>query len=108
MIHVDVMDGQFVPKHHARPRDREGDPRARRRCRWNLHLMIRRIPIRFIEDFAKAGRDPDINVHLEAAVGPREDRRAHPRLGKKAAVAVAGVADRRRCCLCSPTWTWCC
>jgi len=62
-IHVDVMDGLFVPNITI------GAPvvKALRRTTEKLldvHLMIDR-PIRYVEDFARAGSDI-ITVHLEA------------------------------------------
>jgi len=64
-IHVDVMDGRFVPnisigppvvKHLRKTTDKPLD----------VHLMIQE-PERYVEEFAKAGADL-ITVHLEASV----------------------------------------
>ena len=62
-LHVDVMDGQFVPNLTI------GVPvvKSIRRCTdlfLDVHLMIDK-PVRYIEDFAKAGADL-LSVHLEA------------------------------------------
>lgn len=62
-IHVDVMDGQFVPNLSL------GLPvlkslRKATDAFLDVHLMIDR-PIRYIEDFCEAGADL-VNVHLEA------------------------------------------
>ena len=62
-IHVDVMDGAFVPNITI------GAPvvkalRAVTDAVLDVHLMIDR-PIRYIEDFAKAGADI-ISIHYEA------------------------------------------
>ena len=85
MIHVDVMDGQFVPNITLGPAIVKAIRRATQ-VPLDLHLMIVD-PDRFIEDFAKAGADL-INVHLEA-VSDLAKTVAHIRgLGKKAAVAV--------------------
>ena len=85
MIHVDVMDGQFVPNITLGPAIVKAIRRATQ-VPLDLHLMIVD-PDRFIEDFAKAGADL-INVHLEA-VSDVAKTVAHIRgLGKKAAVAV--------------------
>ena len=85
MIHVDVMDGQFVPNITIGP----SVVKALRRSTQlplDLHLMIVE-PDRFIDDFAKAGADL-INVHAEA-VPDLAKTVAHIRsLGKKAAVAL--------------------
>ena len=85
LIHVDVMDGQFVPNITLGP----AIVKAIRRSTTlplDLHLMIVE-PDRFIESFARAGADL-INVHVEA-VPDLKKTVAHIRtLGKKAAVAV--------------------
>lgn len=64
-IHVDVMDGHFVPNLTIGPPVVRS---VRRRCRLPLdvHLMIER-PIDWIEPFAEAGAD-SIVVHAEACV----------------------------------------
>jgi len=63
MIHIDVMDGNFVPNITIGPLIVE----AARRCTkmiLDVHLMIER-PHRFIKDFAEAGGDI-ITIHAEA------------------------------------------
>lgn len=62
-VHIDVMDGAFVPSLSF------GIPviESIRKCTeriFDVHLMIEE-PIRYIEDFAKAGADI-ITVHAEA------------------------------------------
>ena len=62
-IHLDVMDGSFVPSFSF------GNPviKSIRECTdkvFDVHLMIEE-PIRYIEDFVKAGADI-ITVHVEA------------------------------------------
>jgi ribulose-phosphate 3-epimerase len=85
LIHVDVMDGQFVPNITLGP-DVVKAIRKSTKIPLDLHLMIVD-PDRFIEDFARAGADL-INVHVEA-VPDLPKTIAHIRsLGKKAAVAV--------------------
>src|SRR3954465_6584445 len=64
-IHVDVMDGRFVPNITI------GPPvvralRAATRLPLDVHLMIVE-PERYVDDFRKAGADR-ISVHLEASV----------------------------------------
>ena len=85
LIHVDVMDGQFVPNITLGPAIVKAIRRSTQ-VPLDLHLMIVD-PDRFIEEFAKAGADL-INVHVEAVPDLRKTV-AHIRsLGKKAAVAV--------------------
>lgn len=63
MIHVDVMDGHFVPNITIGPLIVE----AARRCTkmvLDVHLMIEE-PHRFIKDFVEAGSDI-ITIHAEA------------------------------------------
>lgn len=85
MIHIDVMDGSFVPNITL------GAPivKAVRKYSdkiFDVHLMIDE-PIRYVEDFAKAGADI-ICFHLEAAkdIGATIDKIIS--LGKKPAVAL--------------------
>ena len=85
MIHVDVMDGQFVPNITLGPAIVKAI-RKSTTVPLDLHLMIVE-PDRYLEDFARAGADL-INVHAEA-VPDLPKTVAHIRaLGKKAAVAV--------------------
>ena len=85
MIHVDVMDGQFVPNLTVGPNVVKA-LRKSTTLPLDLHLMIVE-PDRFVEPFARAGADI-INVHAEA-VPDLAKTVAHIRsLGKKAAVAL--------------------
>lgn len=64
-VHIDVMDGHFVPNLTF------GPPviKAFRKCTdliFDIHLMIDR-PERYIEDFVKAGADI-ITVHVESTI----------------------------------------
>lgn len=62
-VHIDVMDGQFVPNiSFAFPVIKALRPLTERI--FDVHLMIEE-PIRYIEDFAEAGADI-ITVHAEA------------------------------------------
>ena len=86
-IHVDVMDGRFVPNITLGP----VVLRAIRRCTakpLNVHLMIVE-PERYLADFAKAGADhllvqaePGSTIHLHRVLGRIHD------LGKKAGVVL--------------------
>src|SRR5688500_5826618 len=63
-IHVDVMDGRFVPNITMGP-DIVRSVRRRTTLPIDVHLMIVE-PERYVEDFAKAGADV-ISVHVEAS-----------------------------------------
>jgi ribulose-phosphate 3-epimerase len=84
-LHVDVMDGQFVP-------DLTFGPilvRAMRRLTslpLDVHLMIVE-PLRYLEAFAEAGADHLI-VHLEAVEDPARSLRAIRARGLKAGLSV--------------------
>src|SRR5204862_7743406 len=85
LIHVDVMDGQFVPNLTVGP-DVVKAIRKSTKVPIDLHLMIVD-PDRFVEDFARAGADM-INVHIEAVPDLAKTVSHIRALGKKAAVAV--------------------
>src|SRR3954452_16324401 len=84
-IHVDVMDGHFVPNITIGP-DVVKALRAHSKKVFDVHLMIAPCDP-FIEAFAKAGSDI-ITVHAEA--GPHLDRSLQliRSLGKKAGVSI--------------------
>jgi len=83
-IHVDVMDGAFVPNLTLGPMVVEGIRRATR-LPLDVHLMIEE-PRRYIRAFRDAGAD-GITIHLEA------DRHAHRTLAEiRALGARAGLA----------------
>ena len=82
-IHVDVMDGRFVPNISFGPVVIEAVRRATKKP-LNVHLMIVE-PERYLEDFAKAGADhllvqaePSSTIHLHRVLSRIRD------LGKKA------------------------
>ncbi len=64
-IHLDVMDGQFVPNITFGAK-MVRDIRSRTKMPLDVHLMIE-APERYITEFADAGADY-ITVHLEASV----------------------------------------
>ena len=76
VIHVDVMDGHFVPHAHD---GAAGVVEALRDfdVLLDVHLMIER-PERHVADFAAAGAD-NITVHAEATPHVALRRAAHPR-----------------------------
>jgi ribulose-phosphate 3-epimerase len=84
-IHVDVMDGHFVPNITFGPRAVEA-ARASTKKPIDVHLMIAPVDP-YLEAFARAGADR-ITVHAEA--GPHLDRTLQMirHLGKKAGVAL--------------------
>jgi len=84
-IHVDVMDGHFVPNITI------GAPvvasiRRVTSLPLDVHLMIEH-PERYISDFAKAGADI-ITVHVEASPHLQSTIRAIKKLGVKAGVSI--------------------
>jgi len=83
-IHVDVMDGRFVPNITIGPIIAKAARRATS-LPLDVHLMIVE-PERYIEDFAKAGADY-IVVHTEACTHLHRTLQAIADLGKKAGVA---------------------
>ena len=64
-IHIDVMDGHFVPNLTIGPTV-VASVRKTTKLPFDVHLMIEN-PERYIDDFAKAGAD-GITVHTEATV----------------------------------------
>ena len=91
-LHVDVMDGCFVPNLTI------GIPvvKSIRKCTdmfLDVHLMIDK-PVRYIEDFAKAGADL-LSVHLEADHPTRiaEALKVMGECGVKKAVALRPITS---------------
>ncbi len=87
-IHVDVMDGHFVPNITMGPVVVQAlRPLAQKhRALLDVHLMIQQ-PERYLEDFARAGADI-LTVHVEAT--PHIHRAVHRirELGCRAGVAI--------------------
>lgn len=84
-IHVDVMDGRFVPNLSIGPLVVES-LRPTTRLPLETHLMIE-APERYLDDFAKAGADTII-VHQENGVHLQRTVERIRSLGKRAGVAV--------------------
>lgn len=85
LVHIDVMDGAFVPNISF------GAPvfRCVRNCcqiPFDVHLMIDE-PIRYLEDFVKAGADL-ITFHVEATERVKETLDAIHSAGLKAGLSV--------------------
>jgi len=84
-IHVDVMDGRFVPNITIGPLVVEAVRRAARRV-VDVHLMILE-PERYVESFAAAGADV-ISLHAEASNHLQRTLAEIRRLGKRAGVVL--------------------
>ncbi|MBC8570420.1 ribulose-phosphate 3-epimerase [Zongyangia hominis] len=85
MLHVDVMDGHFVPNISL------GAPvvaalRPKLPITFDVHLMITN-PLQYLPDFVKAGSDI-ITFHYESDDDPREVIRAIRAAGKRVGVSV--------------------
>ncbi len=84
-IHVDVMDGRFVPNITIGPLLVDAARRSTR-LPLDVHLMIVE-PERYLEDFVKAGADT-LLVHQEACPHLHRTVQQIKSLGKKAGVVV--------------------
>jgi len=85
-VHMDVMDGSFVPNltfGHQLVRDL----RKKTRTFFDVHLMVVQ-PNRFIKDFADSGADA-ITFHYEAEVHSHRYLTEIRELGLKAGIAIA-------------------
>lgn len=85
LLHVDVMDGIFVPNISF------GMPvissiRKNTGMFFDVHLMISE-PIRYLNEFKKAGADL-ITVHVEACEDPEKTLRAIRELGLKSGISI--------------------
>lgn len=86
LLHVDVMDGHFVPNLTIGPAV-VAALRPKTALPFDVHLMLSR-PLDFLEPFAKAGADI-LSGHIEAEGDPAEVIRRTIFLGKKAGVAIS-------------------
>jgi ribulose-phosphate 3-epimerase len=84
-IHVDVMDGRFVPNITVGPLVVRA-VRAATKAVVDCHLMILE-PERYVADFANAGADI-ISVHVEASTHLQRTLHSIRALGKKAGVVL--------------------
>ena len=85
MLHIDVMDGIFVPNISF------GMPiiasiRPKSKSFFDVHLMIDE-PIRYINEFKKSGADL-ITVHVEACADPENTLKAIRDLGVKSGISI--------------------
>ncbi len=85
LIHIDVMDGAFVPNITVGPFILEAVRRVTS-LPLDVHLMIER-PEQYISDFANAGADI-ITVHVEACTHLHRTIQVIKEKGKKAGVSV--------------------
>jgi len=84
-IHVDVMDGSFVPNITMGPAI-VGNLRKSTKLPFDVHLMINN-PDNYIESFSQAGADY-ITVHVEAATHLHRTIELIKKVGKKAGVSL--------------------
>lgn len=85
MIHIDVMDGHFVPNiSYGMPVIKSLRPVTG--LTFDVHLMISD-PLRYLPEFVKSGADM-ITFHLEADSDARQVIDEIHRLGKKAGISI--------------------
>ena len=84
-VHLDVMDGQFVPNLTFGPK-LVRDLRRRSKAFFDAHLMVE-TPERIVPAFIDSGAD-SITFHLEATVHPHRLIQGIKGLGKKAGVSI--------------------
>lgn len=84
-IHVDVMDGHFVPNITIGPPVVKAIRKVTK-LPLDVHLMIDR-PERYLEDFVAAGADW-LGIHVEATIHLERQLRRIRELGAKAAVSL--------------------
>lgn len=85
-IHVDVMDGRFVPNLTLGPLIVKAARQAAGDATLDVHLMMVE-PERYLEDFCQAGADI-LTVHEEASVHLHRTLQAIRQLGMRAGVAL--------------------
>jgi ribulose-phosphate 3-epimerase len=84
-LHLDVMDGHFVPNLSMGPAILEACRRATR-LPLDVHLMVEE-PDRFLEVFSSGGAD-HLTVHIEACAQPRKTLERIKQLGLKAGISL--------------------
>jgi ribulose-phosphate 3-epimerase len=85
-VHVDVMDGHFVPNLTLGPPVLAKWTAAEPELFYDTHLMIEN-PMDMAEAFAKAGASL-LTLHIETLSRPRRDLRAVRKLGLKVGVTI--------------------
>jgi len=88
VVHIDVMDGHFVPPITIGPVvvERLAAPVHRHGACLDVHLMVER-PERQLEAFARAGADA-VTLHIESTPHPHYALREARRLGLRAGIAL--------------------
>ena len=86
MLHLDVMDGNFVPNMSFGP-DVIKAIRPVSDIFFDVHLMIDR-PERYIDKFIAAGAD-GVTIHFESTENPAEVLKAIRAAGKKAGLSIS-------------------
>ncbi|MBR2312592.1 MAG: ribulose-phosphate 3-epimerase [Clostridia bacterium] len=86
MLHLDVMDGLFVPNISFGP-GVIAALRPHSKLFFDVHLIIER-PERYIEEFRKAGAD-GITIHVESTENPAEVLKTIRALGAKPAISIS-------------------
>lgn len=86
LLHVDVMDGHFVPNLTIGPAVVKA-LRPKTPLPFDVHLMLSR-PLAFLDAFAQAGADI-ISAHIESEDDPVKVIRHTLELGKKAGIAIS-------------------
>ena len=85
-VHIDVMDGHFVPNITFGPPILKKWAAAQPDLFYDTHLMIEK-PMLFAEKFAEAGSSL-INIHIETTNRARRDLRAIRRMGVKCGLTI--------------------
>ncbi len=93
LVHIDVMDGHFVPNITIGPVVVKSI-RPATKLPLDVHLMIRN-PEKYIESFVKAGSDM-ITFHVEVEEDPREIIRLIKYFKKKAGISIKPNTDVKR------------
>ena len=86
MLHLDVMDGHFVPNMSFGP-DVIKAIRPVSDIFFDVHLMIEK-PERFVEKFIAAGAD-GVTIHYESTENPAEVLKSIKAAGKKAGLSIS-------------------
>jgi ribulose-phosphate 3-epimerase len=84
-VHLDVMDGNFVPNITFGPK-MVADMRPHSPLVFDVHLMIQN-PLNFIAEFVHAGADY-VTFHAEAAIHSHRIVQAIHEKGKKAGISI--------------------